>query len=111
VPGAVLDPGPGRKFPASFDAVLADAGITVVRAGVRMPRMNAIMERWVHSCRRELLDRTLIWDQRHLPRALREFEAFYNSLIRTRLPDWTSGDASGLTGSSTSTIMPPELHG
>jgi putative transposase len=66
------------KFPESFDAVLADAGITVVRTGVRMPRMNAIMERWVHSCRRELLDRTLIWDQRHLLRALREFEAFYN---------------------------------
>jgi putative transposase len=66
------------KFPELFDAVLADAGITVVRTGVRMPRMNAIMERWVHSCRRELLDRTLIWDQHHLLRALREFEAFYN---------------------------------
>jgi putative transposase len=66
------------KFPELFDAVLAGAGITVVRTGVRMPRMNAIMERWVHSCRRELLDRTLIWDQRHLLRALREFEAFYN---------------------------------
>ncbi len=43
------------KFPELFDAVLADAGITVVRSGVRMPRMNAIMERWVLSCRRELL--------------------------------------------------------
>jgi putative transposase len=66
------------KFPELFDAVLADAGITVVRTGVRTPRMNAIMERWVSSCRRELLDRTLIWDQHHLLRALREFEAFYN---------------------------------
>jgi hypothetical protein len=27
-----------------FDAVLADAGIKVVLTGVRMPRMNAIME-------------------------------------------------------------------
>jgi hypothetical protein len=27
-----------------------------------MPRMNAIMERWVLTCRRELLDRTLIWN-------------------------------------------------
>ena len=26
----------------------------------------------------QLLDRTLIWDQRHLLRALREFGAFYN---------------------------------
>ena len=44
-----------------------------------MPRMNSIMERWVQTCRRELLDRTLIWDQRHLLHALREFEVFYNS--------------------------------
>jgi transposase InsO family protein len=40
--------------------------------------MNAIMERWVQTCRRELLDRTLIWNQRHLLHALRQFEAFYN---------------------------------
>jgi putative transposase len=48
------------KYPALFDAVLTDAGITVVRSGVQMPRMNAVMERWVRTCRRELLDRTLI---------------------------------------------------
>ena len=40
--------------------------------------MNAIMERWIWTCRHELLDRTLIWNQRHLLHALREFEAFYN---------------------------------
>jgi putative transposase len=67
------------KYPALFDAILADAGITVVRSGVQMPRMNAIMERWVRTCRRELLDRTLIWDQRHLLHALREYETFYNA--------------------------------
>jgi putative transposase len=67
------------KFPIGFDAVLADAGIRVVLTGVRIPRMNAIMERWVQTCRRELLDRTLIWNQRHLLHALREFEHFYNS--------------------------------
>jgi transposase InsO family protein len=66
------------KFPALFDAILKDAGIEVVLTGVRMPRMNSIMERWVQTCRRELLDRTLIWNQRHLLHALREFETFYN---------------------------------
>ena len=40
--------------------------------------MNSIMERWIGSCRRELLDRTLIWDQQHLLHARRQFEAFYN---------------------------------
>lgn len=60
------------KFPALFDTVLADVGIEVVLSGVRMPRMNSITERWVQTCRRELLDRTLIWNQRHLLYALRE---------------------------------------
>ena len=42
-------------------------------------RGNPVTERWIGSCRRELLDWTLIWNQRHLLRALREFEHFYNS--------------------------------
>jgi hypothetical protein len=50
------------KYPAVFDAVLEDAGIDVVLSGIQMPRMNAIMERWVLTCRRELLDRALIWN-------------------------------------------------
>ncbi|NUQ95022.1 MAG: transposase [Streptomyces sp.] len=67
------------KFPALFDQILADAGIQTVLTGVRMPRMNAIMERWVQTCRHELLDRTLIWNERHLLRALREFEQHHNA--------------------------------
>ena len=67
------------KFPALFDAVLADAGIQVVLSGVRIPRMNAIIERWIRSCRRELLDRTLIWNQPHLLHALHEYKHFHNS--------------------------------
>ncbi|GAA3466576.1 hypothetical protein GCM10018965_011280 [Nonomuraea roseola] len=66
------------KFAAAFDAVLVDAGIRIVKSGVRILRMNAVMERWIQTCRRELLDRTLIWNQHHLRHALREFEAFYN---------------------------------
>ncbi|MFE2090692.1 integrase core domain-containing protein [Streptomyces sp. NPDC059460] len=67
------------RYPAGFDGVLAEEGIKVVQTGVRMPRMNAIMERWIRSCRTELLDRTLIWDHAHLLHALREYEAFYNA--------------------------------
>ena len=66
------------KYPALFDAILADAGVTVVLSGFRMPRMNAVMERWIQSCRHELLDRTLIWNQAHLLWALREYERHHN---------------------------------
>ena len=37
------------------------------------------MERWIQSCRRELLDRMLVWNQAHLLRALREYERHYNA--------------------------------
>lgn len=46
--------------------MLADAGMEAVLSGVRMPRMNVVMERWVGTCRRWLLDRMLIWNQAHL---------------------------------------------
>jgi putative transposase len=61
-----------------MEEILADAGIQTVLTGVRMPRMNAVMERWVQSRRRELLDRCLLWNERHLRYALHAYEEFYN---------------------------------
>lgn len=40
--------------------------------------MNSITERWIQTCRHELLDRTLIWNHAHLLQALGEFETFFN---------------------------------
>ena len=68
----------GSNFAAAFNAVLADAGIRIVLCNVRTPRMNAIAERWIGGCRRELLDRTLIWNQAHLRRILRQYETHHN---------------------------------
>jgi putative transposase len=65
------------SFTAAFDAVFQAAGARVVRCAVQAPRMNSIIERWIGSCRRELLDRTLIWNQRHLMMVLREYEDFW----------------------------------
>ena len=68
----------GSNYTAAFDAVLAYAGIQIVLCNVRTPRMNAIAERWIGGCRRELLDRTLIWSQAHPRRILRQYEAQHN---------------------------------
>ena len=65
------------SFTATFDSVFQAAGIRVIRSAVQAPRMNSVMERWIGSCRRELLDRTLVWNQ-HLMIVLREYEDFYN---------------------------------
>ncbi|WP_327002596.1 transcriptional regulator [Dactylosporangium sp. NBC_01737] len=40
------------KYPALVDTILADTGIEAVLSGVRMPRMNSVMERWVQTVRR-----------------------------------------------------------
>jgi putative transposase len=67
------------QFTEAFDTVLSGAGIEVVKIPPRSPRANSVMERWIGSCRRELLDRTLVWNQRHLMIVLREYENFYNT--------------------------------
>ncbi|SDE01126.1 Integrase core domain-containing protein [Actinokineospora iranica] len=66
------------KYPALIDDILSGAGIATILTGVRVPRMNAIMERWVKTPRVELLDRTLIWNEAHLRHALHAYEQHYN---------------------------------
>jgi putative transposase len=68
----------GSNFTTAFNAVLADAGIRTVLCSIQTPRMNAIIERWIGGCRRELLDRTLIWNQAHLRQILRQYETHHN---------------------------------
>jgi putative transposase len=64
-------------FNAAFDAALAGAGIRIVLCNVRTPRMNAIAERWIGGCRRELPDCALVWNQAHLRRILTQYEAHH----------------------------------
>jgi len=44
------------KFTSMFDAIFVSDGIQIIKAPIRAPRANAIMERWIGSLRRELLD-------------------------------------------------------
>ena len=49
------------QFATSFDAVLADAGITAVRIPPRSPRANAYAQRFVLTVRTQVTDRMLIF--------------------------------------------------
>jgi putative transposase len=66
------------QFTASFDAVLAGAGIEVVKIPPRSPRANAYAERFVLTARTEVTDRMLIFGQRHLRMVLAQYVAHYN---------------------------------
>jgi putative transposase len=66
------------QFTASFDAVLADAGITAVKIPPRSPRANAFSERFVLTVQTEVTDRMLIFSQRHLRTVLATYARHYN---------------------------------
>jgi len=66
------------QFTASFDAVLADAGIEVVRIPPRCPRANCFAERFVLTVRTEVTDRMLIFGERHLRSVLAQDSLHYN---------------------------------
>jgi hypothetical protein len=59
---------------------------------VRAPRANAIAERFVGSARRELLDRILIINQRHVVAVLHHYDHQYND----HRPHRTLGQAAPL---------------
>jgi len=67
-----------RKFTSVFDAIFASESIRILRTPVRAPRANAIAERWIGTVRRELLDRILIINRRHLTAVLAEYVAHFN---------------------------------
>ena len=66
------------QFTASFDAVLASAGLAAVKIPPRSPRANAYAERFVLTARTEMTDRMLIFGERHLRTVLAGYEAHYN---------------------------------
>jgi transposase InsO family protein len=67
------------QFTASFDTILADAGIEVVKIPPRCPRANCFAERFVLTVRTEVTDRMLIFGERHLRRVLTTYAAHYNT--------------------------------
>jgi putative transposase len=66
------------KFTDMFDAVFASEGMRILRTPVRAPQANGIAERWIGTLRRELLDRVLIVNRRHLMAVLTEYVAHFN---------------------------------
>jgi putative transposase len=66
------------RFTRGFDAVFAADGIRILTSPARAPRANAICERMIGTLRRELLDRVLIMNERHLRQVLTTYLHHFN---------------------------------
>ena len=96
----------GGQFTASFDAVLTNSGIRVVRIPPRCPRANAYAERWVRTVRAELTDRILITGERHLRRLLATYVRHYNTQRPHRSQELRPPpDGGGAVHGHTSTVL------
>ncbi len=65
-------------FVAAFDHIVTSEGSDVIATPPGAPRANAIVERFVRTVRAELLDHTVIWNQRQLRPLLDEYIDHYN---------------------------------
>ncbi|NUR89104.1 MAG: DDE-type integrase/transposase/recombinase, partial [Nonomuraea sp.] len=61
------------QFTDAFDTVFADAGLRVLKSPPQVLKANAHCERMIGTLRRELLDRMLILNERHLRRTLTQY--------------------------------------
>ena len=96
------------KFSGEVGAMLKCLGCELIRTAYRSPWQNGVAERWVGSCRRELLDHVIVLSESHLRRLVREYIRYYhedrvhNSLSEDtpngRAPEPRQSDAARVMG-------------
>jgi len=66
------------KFNGEVATMLEYIGSELIRTAYRNPWQNGVAERWVGSCRRELLDHVIVLNESHLRRLLRDYLKYYH---------------------------------
>lgn len=66
------------KFDTDVVAFLESTGLRPKRTSIRSPWQNGVAERWVGSCRRELLDQVIPLNENHLRRLVRDYVVYYH---------------------------------
>jgi putative transposase len=64
----IFDPGP--QFNGEMTETVKSFGIRPKRTSYKSPWQNGIAERWVGTCRRDLLDHVIVLNEPHLKRLL-----------------------------------------
>src|ERR1700737_640059 len=102
------------KFGADVVSALRDIGSQATRTAFHRPWQNCVAERWVGSCRRDLLDHVIVLDERHLKRLIAEYVLYYHE-DRTHLglaKDTPAGRPTAIRSAAESEIQSlPRLGG
>ena len=85
----------GSQFIDDFDEIFRTQGFKILKTPVRTPVANTFAERWIGSIRRELLDRTIIWNHQQLERLVVDYIAHYNEHRANRSLDQRPPAAAG----------------
>lgn len=73
---AILDH--DSRFDADVIAFLRTTGLKPKRTSRQSPWQNGVAERWVGSCRREILDHVIALNEQHLRRLIRDYVSYYH---------------------------------
>ena len=66
------------KFGTDVISAVRDLGSQPIRTAFRSPWQNGVAERWVGSCRRDLLDHVIVLNEQHLKRLMSEYVRYYH---------------------------------
>jgi len=66
------------NFSEEVVATVKSLGIEPKQTSFRSPWQNGVAERWVGSCRRDLLDHVIVLNERHLRRLMNEYVRYYH---------------------------------
>jgi transposase InsO family protein len=79
-------------FSREVSKSIKSLGITSKRTAYRSPWQNGTAERWIGSCKRELIDHVIVLNEEHLRRLLRDYVHYYNTdRVHTSLQDAPHG--------------------
>ena len=67
------------KYTASFLTIIKSGHVKTLRLPARSPNLNAYCERWVRSAKEECLSKLVLFGERSLRRAMREYVVHYHA--------------------------------
>ena len=81
-------------FSRDVTRAIEHLGTKPKRIAFQSPWQNVIAERWVGSCKREIVDHVIVFNEDHLRRFLREYVSYYNAeRVHTVIRDAPEGRA------------------